>query len=291
MTHNAIHGDTHGPDGDDPIPGGPSGGAPADATYLVTTSNAELSNEVVVGTTPAGELGGTWASPTVDASHSGSTHAATQAAAEATAAGALSSHAAIATVHHNNANDPTAGEKAALAGTTGTPGVANQYVTTTDSRMSDSRAPSGGASGELGGTYPSPTVNATHSGSAHVLLTANTPTAEAFGDTGAVGVGAASARDDHRHAMPANPVTAHEAAADPHAVYQLESQKGSANGYAALDAGSKVAAANLPSLDGITAAAASVNFNGQQATSFRVENRTSDPGTPTTGQIWLRTDL
>ena len=44
-------------------------------------------------------------------------------------------------------------------------------------------------------------------------------------------------------------------------------------------------------LDAIPVAVASVNFNDQQATSFRVENRTSDPGTPTTGQIWLRTDL
>ncbi len=35
----------------------------------------------------------------------------------------------------------------------------------------------------------------------------------------------------------------------------------------------------------------SVNFNDQQALSFRIENRTSDPGTPTTGQIWIRTDL
>jgi hypothetical protein len=35
----------------------------------------------------------------------------------------------------------------------------------------------------------------------------------------------------------------------------------------------------------------SVNFNGQQATSFRIENRTSDPSSPATGQIWLRTDL
>lgn len=35
----------------------------------------------------------------------------------------------------------------------------------------------------------------------------------------------------------------------------------------------------------------SVNFNDQQATSFRVENRTSDPGSPTVGQLWLRTDL
>jgi hypothetical protein len=54
---------------------------------------------VVVGATPGGELGGTWASPTIDAAHSGSTHAATQAAAEATASGALTTHAAAADPH------------------------------------------------------------------------------------------------------------------------------------------------------------------------------------------------
>jgi len=40
-----------------------------------------------------------------------------------------------------------------------------------------------------------------------------------------------------------------------------------------------------------TAAAASVDFGQQQAIAFRIENRTSDPGSPATGQIWLRTDL
>jgi hypothetical protein len=56
-------------------PGTPSGtGAPTDADYLVGTANATLSAEIVVGTTPGGELGGTWASPTVDATHSGSAH-------------------------------------------------------------------------------------------------------------------------------------------------------------------------------------------------------------------------
>jgi hypothetical protein len=44
-------------------------------------------------------------------------------------------------------------------------------------------------------------------------------------------------------------------------------------------------------LDEFAAPTASVGFNGQQATSFRVENRTSDPGSPAAGQIWLRTDL
>ena len=51
-----------------------TGGAPTNADYLVGTANADLSAEIVVGTAPGGELGGTWASPTVDATHSGSAH-------------------------------------------------------------------------------------------------------------------------------------------------------------------------------------------------------------------------
>jgi hypothetical protein len=69
--------------------------APASADYLVGTASGSLSAEIVVGTTPGGELGGTWASPTVDTIHSGSSHATTQAAAEATAAAALAAHAAL----------------------------------------------------------------------------------------------------------------------------------------------------------------------------------------------------
>lgn len=50
------------------------GGAPTTVDYLVGTADATLSAEIVVGTSPGGELGGTWASPTVDATHSGSAH-------------------------------------------------------------------------------------------------------------------------------------------------------------------------------------------------------------------------
>jgi hypothetical protein len=75
-------------------------GAPTDADYLVGTANGSLSAEIVVGTSPGGELGGTWASPTVDATHSGSSHASVQSAAEATAASALSTHAADTTSVH-----------------------------------------------------------------------------------------------------------------------------------------------------------------------------------------------
>lgn len=41
-------------------------GAPTSGDYLVGTANAGLSAEIVVGTSPGGELGGTWASPTID---------------------------------------------------------------------------------------------------------------------------------------------------------------------------------------------------------------------------------
>jgi len=41
-------------------------GAPTDVDYLVGTANGSLSAEIVVGTTPGGELGGTWGSPTLD---------------------------------------------------------------------------------------------------------------------------------------------------------------------------------------------------------------------------------
>lgn len=42
---------------------------------------------------------------------------------------------------HPNTNDPAEGEKAALAGTSGTPGSGNKYVTNADSRNSDARTP------------------------------------------------------------------------------------------------------------------------------------------------------
>jgi hypothetical protein len=43
---------------------------------------------------------------------------------------------------HANTNDPSAGEKAALAGTAGTPGSGNKYVTNDDTRNTDARTPS-----------------------------------------------------------------------------------------------------------------------------------------------------
>ena len=62
--------------------------------------------------TPGGELGGTWTTPTVNPSHGGGSHAATQAAAEATAAADtdadIVTHTAIAAAHHAKYTDAEA---------------------------------------------------------------------------------------------------------------------------------------------------------------------------------------
>lgn len=50
-------------------------------------------------------------------------------------------HDALPNPHHSNANDPSAGEKLALPGTSGTPSGTNKYVTDADPRNSDARTP------------------------------------------------------------------------------------------------------------------------------------------------------
>lgn len=44
-------------------------------------------------------------------------------------------------------------------------------------------------------------------------------------------------------------------------------------------------------LDEFANPSSAVEFAQQEALQLRIENRTSDPGSPAVGQIWLRTDL
>lgn len=118
-------------------------GAPSAADYLVGTAQAGLSAEIVVGPTPGGELGGTWGSPTVDTVHSGSSHAATQAAAEATAAGELATHAADTTAIHGIA------DTANLVTLAGAQTLTNKVVTQPTITLAQGVAPAPTAEGDI----------------------------------------------------------------------------------------------------------------------------------------------
>ena len=130
------------------VSGGPTsapsfvGVAPTTADYLVGTANAGLSAEIVVGTTPGGELGGTWASPTVDATHSGSAHHA-------------ESHASR---HQDGGADELDLYNLDLVVGTATAVLPSEIVIGVT------------PGGELGCTWASPTVDATHSGSVHPAI-------------------------------------------------------------------------------------------------------------------------
>lgn len=54
---------------------------------------------------------------------------------------AYDTHTGNTTIHHSSTNDPTADQKAALAGTSGTPSDTNRYVTNSDARLTGSRDP------------------------------------------------------------------------------------------------------------------------------------------------------
>ena len=60
----------------------------------------------------------------------------------AVAAGIVESKLALNNATHSAANDPTADQKAALAGTSGIPSVSNKYVTDADARNTNARTPS-----------------------------------------------------------------------------------------------------------------------------------------------------
>lgn len=92
---------------------------------------------------------------------------------------------------------------------------------------------------------------------------------QAFGDAAATGTSQEVARAGHKHGMPANPVTAHEAASDPHTGYMLESlasAKGELWGASANDTPAMVAASTEGQvLVGRSAATAGNSFETQYA--------------------------
>lgn len=164
------------------------GGAPSTSDYLVGTADGGLSAEIVVGTAPGGELGGTWASPTVDATHSGSAHHTESHASRHASAGAdavklddlaatddntdldasASAHGLLLKLGGGSTNYLRADGTWAAPSGAGAPSSVDYLVGTADGGLSAEIVVGTSPGGELGGTWASPTVDATHSGSPHV---------------------------------------------------------------------------------------------------------------------------
>lgn len=126
----ALHASTHATGGDDPI-------APAD---IGAATASALSTEVTRATTAEGDE---------------ITARAAADAAEAAARGTADAAEAAARVA-GDANNPSAGQKAALPGTSGTPGSGNKYVTDADPRNVNTRL--GQIPEGLESALPAPTV-------------------------------------------------------------------------------------------------------------------------------------
>lgn len=153
--------------------------------FLVGTATSELSAEIAVGTSPGGELGGTWASPTVDATHSGSSHAGAIATAEGYSDAADAAHVAASDPHTGYLKESN---------------TIDFLVGTASAELAGEIVVGASPGGELGGTWASPTVDATHSGSAHLAL-GTSPSTQVLGDNAAGGSATDAAKTDHKHAL------------------------------------------------------------------------------------------
>src|SRR3990167_8142828 len=189
-------------------------GAPSTVDYLVGTADAGLSAEIVVGTTPGGELGGTWASPTVDATHSGSAHHA-QSHGNADHTSTFITATGV-TFENLDANADVGSAATQVAQGDHTHAGAGHTIQDDDASLTQ-RA---NLSFQDGFVVADDAVgNQTELDLSYEV----TPSTQAFGDAAAPGTAITVTRGDHKHAMPADPVTAHEAAGDPHTGYRLES--------------------------------------------------------------------
>jgi len=102
------------------------------ATYRVANASGQS------GSQAAGALTGFFPAPSIASGAISDQHIADNAAIQ-------ESKLALNYPTHSNANDPSADQKSALAGTSGPPSSTNRFVTDSDARLSNSRQPAGHA--------------------------------------------------------------------------------------------------------------------------------------------------
>jgi hypothetical protein len=91
---------------------------------------------------------------------------------------------------HANTNDPTADQKAALAGTNGAPSASNKYVTNSDPRNTDARTPASHDNSKHSVAYLSSLAGAWPIGSVYLAVVATNPaTLLGFGTWAQIAIG------------------------------------------------------------------------------------------------------